>query len=56
MQDESARQRGSWIEKDLKFALLEIRKIKMIDLWNVNKLIGASTKMEVGKSRTKVAQ
>ena len=29
MQDELARQRGWWMEKDLKSALLEIRKVTM---------------------------
>ena len=29
---------------------------KMVDVWNVNKLTKARTKMEVGKLRTRVAQ
>ena len=29
---------------------------KMVDVWNVNKLTEAQTKMEVGKLRTKAAQ
>ena len=56
-QDESSRQRGN--RKVLESATFEIRKsimAKTIDMWNVNKLTAAQTKMEVGKLRTRVAQ
>ena len=56
-QDESSGQRGNG--KVLESATLEIRKsimTKTIDVWNVNKLPTAQTKMEVGKLRTRVAQ
>ena len=58
MQDESARQRGNG--KVLQSTAFEVRKNimspKMVDVWNVNKLTEARTKMEVGKLRTRVAQ
>ena len=59
MQDESARQDRVEMER---FWNLQHSKFvnhigqKMVDVWDVNKLTEARTKMEVGKIRTKASQ
>ena len=59
MQHESAKQNSVekesfWNLKRSKF--VNHNGINMVDVWNVNKLTTARTKMEVGKLRIRVAQ
>ena len=54
-----ARQRGNGkvLESPLQYSkFVNQNGAKMVDLWNVNKLTEARTKMEVGKLRTKAEQ